>query len=72
MAKRHPGSAQPAPYSAKSKDLGITRDSSANQSHHRGPLSPRESVEGMLQVIMGLVPQHNGKFLDYQEETIPW
>lgn len=43
-----------------------------DMTHHSGPLSPRESVEGMLQVIMGLGPQHNGKFVDYQGETIPW
>ncbi len=35
-------------------------------------LSPAESVAGMVEVIAGLDTSHNGGFLDYQGETLPW
>ncbi len=39
---------------------------------HKAPLSPKESVEGMIKVINGLGSQHNGKFIDYKGEIVPW
>ncbi len=37
------------------------------------PLTPRESIAGMLKVIEGAKPEtHNGAFLDYTGETLPW
>lgn len=36
------------------------------------PLSPGESVSGMLKVINGLSPENSGKFFDYRGESIPW
>ncbi|NOZ74466.1 MAG: SDR family oxidoreductase [FCB group bacterium] len=39
---------------------------------HQAPLSPQESVQGMLQVIQGLGPEDNGSFIDYKGEIVPW
>jgi NAD(P)-dependent dehydrogenase (short-subunit alcohol dehydrogenase family) len=36
------------------------------------PLSAEESVAGMLRVIDGAGPEHNGAFLDHRGETLPW
>lgn len=37
------------------------------------PLTPPESIAGMLKVIEGAKPEtHNGAFLDYKGETLPW
>ena len=36
------------------------------------PLTPEESVRGMIKVIDGLDPSKNGKFLDYRGREIPW
>lgn len=36
------------------------------------PLEPEESVAGMLEVIEGLTPEDNGRFIDYKGNTIPW
>ena len=37
------------------------------------PLSPEESIAGMLAVIGGATPQtHNGAFVDYRGEVLPW
>ncbi len=36
------------------------------------PVEPKDSVAGMLEVIDGLTPDDNGRFLDYEGKTIPW
>lgn len=36
------------------------------------PLTPEESVAGMLRVIDGLTPDDNGRFLDYLGQEIAW
>jgi NAD(P)-dependent dehydrogenase (short-subunit alcohol dehydrogenase family) len=37
------------------------------------PLTPPESIAGMLKVIKNAKPEtHNGAFLDYKGETLPW
>jgi len=36
------------------------------------PLSPEQSVTGMRQVIAGLTPSDNGKFLTWQGQERPW
>src|SRR5688572_20215767 len=36
------------------------------------PLSPRESIAGMRDVIAGLKPADNGRFLGHQGEELPW
>ena len=39
----------------------------------QAPLTPPESIAGMLKVIEGAKPgTHNGAFLDYKGETLPW
>ena len=38
----------------------------------RAALSPRESANGLLQVIGGLKAQDSGAFLDWQGQTLPW
>lgn len=35
-------------------------------------ITPKESVVGMIQVINGLGPQDNGRFLDYKGNELPW
>lgn len=36
------------------------------------PVETKDSVAGMLEVIDGLMPQDNGRFLDYRGNGIPW
>ncbi|MFN7975485.1 MAG: SDR family oxidoreductase [Acidobacteriota bacterium] len=36
------------------------------------PLSPEDSVRGLLKVIDGLTPERSGSFLDHTGATIPW
>ncbi|MFU8830185.1 MAG: SDR family NAD(P)-dependent oxidoreductase, partial [Phycisphaerales bacterium] len=37
------------------------------------PLTPPESIAGMLKVIANAEPKtHNGAFLDYKGDTLPW
>jgi NAD(P)-dependent dehydrogenase (short-subunit alcohol dehydrogenase family) len=36
------------------------------------PLTPGESVRGLLQVIAGLSPKHNGGFFDHTGAALPW
>jgi NAD(P)-dependent dehydrogenase (short-subunit alcohol dehydrogenase family) len=36
------------------------------------PVTPQESVAGMLALIDGFGPADSGRFLDYQGEAIPW
>jgi len=36
------------------------------------PVEPKDSIAGMLKVIQGLKPADNGRFLDYQGQTVPW
>jgi NAD(P)-dependent dehydrogenase (short-subunit alcohol dehydrogenase family) len=36
------------------------------------PLSPKESIRGMLRVISGLTIKDSGKFLSYDGSEIPW
>ncbi|XP_050962355.1 C-factor-like [Labeo rohita] len=36
------------------------------------PLEPKESVEGMLRVIVSLTEKQHGGFLDYTGETVTW
>lgn len=39
----------------------------------QAPLTPPESISGMLKVIENAKPEtHNGAFLDYKGETLPW
>ncbi len=39
----------------------------------QAPLTPAESISGMLEVIGSAKPEtHNGAFLDYTGETLPW
>ncbi|MEM1203964.1 MAG: SDR family oxidoreductase [Acidobacteriota bacterium] len=38
----------------------------------RAPLSPEESVAGMVRVMDGLGPDLNGAFLDHRGERLPW
>ena len=38
----------------------------------KAPLTPEESIAGMLRVIDGLRPEQTGAFLDYKGETLPW
>lgn len=38
----------------------------------QAPLSPEESVRGMLEVIDRLTTADNGKFLNYDGSTLPW
>lgn len=38
----------------------------------RAPLTPTESVRGMLAVIDGLSVEDSGGFFDYQGRTVPW
>jgi NAD(P)-dependent dehydrogenase (short-subunit alcohol dehydrogenase family) len=39
---------------------------------NHAPLSPRESVRGLLGVIARLQREYNGRFLDYTGAEIPW
>jgi NAD(P)-dependent dehydrogenase (short-subunit alcohol dehydrogenase family) len=36
------------------------------------PLAPRESIAGMREVIAGLKPSDNGRFLGHRGEELPW
>lgn len=36
------------------------------------PLSPEESVRGMLRVIDSLGPEHSGRFFEFNGEELPW
>lgn len=36
------------------------------------PVEPEDSVAGIFEVIDGLVPEDNGRFIDYQGNSIPW
>ena len=38
----------------------------------QAPVTPEQSVAGLLDVISGLSTDDNGKFYDYQGEEIPW
>jgi len=38
----------------------------------QAPVSPEQSVSGLLDVIAGLGTPDNGKFYDFQGEEIPW
>jgi len=39
----------------------------------QAPLTPPKSIAGMLEVIEGAKPvTHNGAFLDYKGDTLPW
>lgn len=38
----------------------------------QAPLSPEESISGMLKAIDALTPASNGKFLNYDGGTVPW
>ncbi|MEO1128711.1 MAG: SDR family oxidoreductase [Planctomycetota bacterium] len=38
----------------------------------QAPLSPQESARGMIEVINGMTPSHNGAFVDHLGETLPW
>jgi len=43
-----------------------------DQGGPNAPLKPKESVEGMLNVILGLKEEDNGKFLEYDGKELPW
>ena len=34
--------------------------------------TPEESVSGLIEVIEGLGPEDNGRFYDFQGQSIPW
>lgn len=36
------------------------------------PLSPEESIGAILKLIDGFKAEDNGRFMDYQGQTIPW
>ena len=36
------------------------------------PLSPEESIGAILKLIDGLKAEDNGRFMDYQGQTVPW
>ena len=36
------------------------------------PVTPRESISGMIKVIDGLTKESNGKFYDYTGKEMPW
>lgn len=36
------------------------------------PVSPRDSVRGMLRVLDRVSPDDNGRFLDFEGKTLPW
>lgn len=36
------------------------------------PVTPEQSISGMMQVIDGLKPQDSGEFFDYQGQRVPW
>ena len=38
----------------------------------QAPLTPSESISGMLGVIAKLEPADNGKFLQYDGTELPW
>ncbi len=38
----------------------------------RAPLSPAESIGGMIELLHGLKPHDTGRFFDYRGEEIPW
>lgn len=38
----------------------------------KAPLTPEESIAGMLRVIDALRPEQTGAFLDYKGEMLPW
>ncbi|XP_049924843.1 C-factor-like [Epinephelus moara] len=37
-----------------------------------GEIDPPESVQGMFHVMASLTEEHNGAFLDYKGNTVPW
>ncbi|MFW9854435.1 MAG: SDR family oxidoreductase [Candidatus Thorarchaeota archaeon] len=39
---------------------------------HRAPLSPTESIKGMISVIDSLTMEYTGKFINYRNEELPW
>jgi NAD(P)-dependent dehydrogenase (short-subunit alcohol dehydrogenase family) len=36
------------------------------------PVSPEQSVAGMIRVMLGLTPRQSGRFLNYDGSEIPW
>ncbi len=38
----------------------------------RAPLSPEESIRGMLSVIGRLTPEDTGRFFTYEGDESPW
>ena len=36
------------------------------------PVEPEDSVAGLLEVMAALEPADNGRFLDFQGQTVPW
>jgi hypothetical protein len=36
------------------------------------PVTPAQSVAGMMRVIDGLSARHNGRFLDREGAEVPW
>lgn len=39
---------------------------------HLAPLSPAESISGIIELMHGLNPEHTGRFLNYLGKEIPW
>lgn len=39
---------------------------------HQAEIDAQESVRGMLSVMDSLTEEHNGAFLNYKGQTIPW
>lgn len=38
----------------------------------KAPLSPTESIEGLMKVIIGLNENTNGGFIQYDKTYLPW
>lgn len=36
------------------------------------PITPEDSIAGMIKVIEGLTPAQSGEFFDYQGQPVPW
>lgn len=36
------------------------------------PVTPEQSISGMMNVIDGLTPAQSGEFFDYQGQSVPW
>ena len=62
----HPG------YVQTRMGFAISSQVSESYSHIIPPITPQESVTGMLKVMSELIQEDSGKLFDYNGDILPW